>query len=78
MDYNEVKVNLRKFAFPLSTENALNQIREYRNITNQKYRNLSNWVEFWLLSGKKMSKYFEMAFFFPGPKARVQPTYENY
>jgi len=29
MDYNEVKVNLRKFAFPLSTENALNQIREY-------------------------------------------------
>lgn len=29
MDYNEVKVNLRKFGFPLSTENALNQIREY-------------------------------------------------
>lgn len=31
MDYNEVKINLRKFAFPLSTENALNQIREYKN-----------------------------------------------
>jgi len=29
MDYNEVKVNLRKYAFPLSTENALNQIRKY-------------------------------------------------
>jgi hypothetical protein len=29
MDYNEVKVNLRKFGFPLSTENALNQIRKY-------------------------------------------------
>jgi len=28
MDYNEVKVNLRKFGFPLSTENALNQIRK--------------------------------------------------
>jgi len=28
MDYNEVKINLRKFGFPLSTENALNQIRK--------------------------------------------------
>jgi len=32
MDYNEVKVNLRKFGFPLSTENALNQIRKYHCI----------------------------------------------
>lgn len=35
MDYNEVKVNLRKFAFPLSTENALNQIRKYYNIASK-------------------------------------------
>ncbi|KAE9544241.1 hypothetical protein AGLY_001420 [Aphis glycines] len=31
MDYNEVKVNLRKFGFPLSTENALNQIQTIIN-----------------------------------------------
>lgn len=36
MDYNEVKVNLRKFAFPLSTENALNQIRMYPKLTLNK------------------------------------------
>lgn len=39
MDYNEVKVNLRKFAFPLSTENALNQIRKYYTVLNIKQRN---------------------------------------
>ncbi|XP_050525034.1 integrator complex subunit 15 isoform X2 [Daktulosphaira vitifoliae] len=31
MDYNDVKINLRKYAFPLSTENALNQIQTVIN-----------------------------------------------
>lgn len=35
MDYNEVKVNLRKFGFPQSTENALNQIRKYHYILSK-------------------------------------------
>lgn len=49
MDYNEVKVNLRKFGFPLSTENALNQIRKHHIIKINENIFITFWEVFILL-----------------------------